>query len=264
MKTDKTGCHSESDLPTRIMSDSPPPPPLSRLAPAALFLDFDGTLVELAETPGGIAVPNGLKPLLDRLAGRLGGRLAIVSGRAIDDLQDHLGGSAIVLSGSHGAELRYADGRRVPVLVPPGLAAAREEVRRFTAETSGLLVEDKPTGLALHYRLAPDREPEVAAFLELLASRSGLALQRGKMVAELRPAGSDKGAAVRRLMAEPPFAGARPVFVGDDLTDEHAFAAAAALGGEGVLVGPARATAARWRLDGVAEVTGWMEAAARG
>jgi trehalose 6-phosphate phosphatase len=243
------------------MSESSPPT-LSRLGRAALFLDFDGTLVELADTPGGIAVPQRLRPLLDRLAERLEGRLAIVSGRALDDLRVHLGGSAAVLSGSHGAELLYADGRRVPVSAPPGLAGAREEVRRFAAASAGLLAEDKPAGVALHYRLAPARERSVCAFVEALAARNGLALQRGKLVAELRAHGVDKGSALRRLMAEPPFAGARPVFVGDDLTDEHGFEAAAALGGEGVLVGPPRSTAARWRLDDVAAVTGWLEAAA--
>jgi trehalose 6-phosphate phosphatase len=245
------------------MSDSPPPP-LSRLAPAALFLDFDGTLVELADAPGAIAVPAGLAPLLDRLAARLDGRLAIVSGRSLDDLRSHLGGAAAVLSGSHGAELHYADGRRIPVSIPPGLAAARDEIRRFAAVDEGLLVEDKPAGVALHYRLAPEREAEAGAFLAKLAARSGLVLQRGKMVAELRPEGTDKGVALRRLMGEPPFAGARPVFVGDDLTDEDAFRAAGSLGGEGVLVGPARPSAARWRLDNVAAVTGWLEAAAYG
>jgi trehalose 6-phosphate phosphatase len=248
-------------LPTQVMPDSPPPP-LSRFAPAALFLDFDGTLVELAEAPGAISVPGSLTPLLDRLSSRLDRRLAIVSGRAVEDLRRHLGGCAAVLSGSHGAELHYGDGRSIPVSPPPGLAEARESVRLFATGGEGLLVEDKPAGVALHYRLAPERAEEVDSFLGTLAGRFGLVLQRGKMVAELRPEGSDKGAALRRLMAEPPFSGARPVFVGDDLTDEDAFRAAAALGGQGVLVGPARATAAQWRLDGVAEVTSWLEAAA--
>jgi trehalose 6-phosphate phosphatase len=263
MKSDEGHCETAGFLPTGRMPVSLPPP-LSRLAPAALFLDFDGTLVELAETPGGIAVPTGLAPLLDRLSARLQGRLAIVSGRAVDDLRRHLGGSAAVLSGSHGAELHYADGRRIPVSAPPGLAEARESIRRFAAAGEGLLVEDKPAGVALHYRLAPERAAEADAFVEALAGRSGLILQRGKMVAELRPAGSGKGAAVGRLMAEPPFAGARPVFVGDDLTDEDAFGAAASLGGDGVLVGPPRPTAARWRLDGVADVHAWLEAALDG
>jgi trehalose 6-phosphate phosphatase len=248
---------------TEVMAESLPPP-LSQLAPAALFLDFDGTLVELADSPGAIAVPTVLPLLLDRVSERLGGRLAIVSGRALDDLRDHLGDSAVLLSGSHGAELHYSDGRRVPVSAPPGLAAARDAARCFASADERLLVEDKPTGVALHYRLAPDRADEVDSFFAALACRTGLALQRGKMVAELRPEGRDKGAALRGLMAEPPFAGARPVFVGDDLTDEDAFAAAAALGGEGVLVGPARATAARWRLPGVPAAIDWLEQAARG
>lgn len=240
------------------------PPALCRLAPAALFLDFDGTLVELAEAPDAIAVPGGLTPLLDRLFERLDGRLAIVSGRAVHDLRRHLGGLAVVLSGSHGAELHYPDGRSIPVSAAPGLAEARESIRRFAAGGDGLLVEDKPVGVALHYRLAPERAEEVDIFIEALAERHGLALMRGKMVAELRPGGSDKGSALRRLMGEPPFAGARPVFVGDDLTDEDAFRAAVSLGGEGVLVGPARPSAARWRLDGVVAVTEWLEVAANG
>ncbi|MFL6858715.1 MAG: trehalose-phosphatase, partial [Allosphingosinicella sp.] len=113
-------------------------------------------------------------------------------------------------------------------------------------------------------RRAPDLAGEAASLAEALALRHGLRLQAGKMVAELVPPGVDKGAAVRRLMAEPPFAGARPVFVGDDLTDEHGFEAAAALGGGGILVGPPRETAARWRLVGVDAVHAWLEAAARG
>ncbi|HEX5184338.1 MAG TPA: trehalose-phosphatase [Allosphingosinicella sp.] len=239
--------------------DAPPP-----LEPAgtALFLDFDGTLVELADAPDLIRIPETLPSLLERLAGRLEGRLAIVSGRAVADLERHLGRTAFAVSGSHGFELRLADGRRVAGTPPGLLAAIRSDVARFAASVPGLLVEEKPGGIAVHYRRAPREEGRVAAFLAGLAERTGLALQRGKMVVEIRAPGADKGEALRRLMTEPPFAGARPLFVGDDLTDEHAFAAAAALGGAGVLVGAPRATAARWRLPDVAAVARWLEAAA--
>jgi trehalose 6-phosphate phosphatase len=240
------------------------PPLLPELAPVALFLDFDGTLVELAESPNSIRVPGSLPQLLGRLSEFLEGRIAIVSGRAVEDLQSHLGGCAIALAGSHGAELLYPDGRRLSAAAPPGLAAAREEVRRFAASDDRLLIEEKPAGLALHYRRAPEFAAEVDDFMAALADGSGLALQRGKMVAELRPPGGGKGSALRRLMAEPPFTGARPVFVGDDLTDEEAFEAASAMGGAGVLVGEPRATAARWRLESVAAAARWLEAAARG
>ncbi|HEX4736115.1 MAG TPA: trehalose-phosphatase [Allosphingosinicella sp.] len=239
------------------------PPPLS-LAGTALFLDFDGTLVELAEAPDLIEIPETLPPLLERLQARLEGRLAIVSGRAIADLERHLGRVACAVSGSHGFELRLADGRSLAGTAPERLAAVRHEVARFAAGAPGLLVEEKPAGIAIHYRRAPQEEGRVAAFLAGLAERAGLVLQRGKMVVELRPPGADKGEALKRMMTEPPFAGARPLFVGDDLTDEHAFAAAAALGGAGVLVGASRETAARWRLADVASVARWLEAAAGG
>jgi trehalose 6-phosphate phosphatase len=240
------------------------PPPADILEGAALFLDFDGTLVELAEAPDAIRVPGALQPLLMSLSERLGGRIAIISGRSIGDLERHLGACGIAVSGSHGLELRLAGGGEVPVEAPPGLDSAREEVRRFAADDPGLLVEEKPASVALHYRLAPGRAAGATAFLAELAERTGLAVQAGKMVIELRPHGADKGDALRRIMAEPTFAGARPLFVGDDLTDEDAFAAAAGLGGGGILVGPPRETAARWRLEGVAAVAAWLEGAVRG
>ncbi|HEY0113128.1 MAG TPA: trehalose-phosphatase [Allosphingosinicella sp.] len=244
------------------MADSPPP--LADLAPAALFLDFDGTLVELADAPDRIEVPSRLRPLLETLADRLEGRLAVVSGRSVADLEQYLGSGGWVLAGSHGAEFRYADGKTLPVLEPAGLGEAREEARAFAEGTHGLLVEEKPTGLAIHYRLAPDREREVRDFAEGLAARHGFALQLGKMVAELKPPGADKGAAVRKLMLEPPFEGARPVVVGDDLTDEDAFRAAAELGGTGILVGAPRETAAGWRLEDVGAALSWLEASLNG
>lgn len=246
------------------MADPLRPPPSGLLDGAALFLDFDGTLVELAESPGAIEVPAGLHPLLERLAVRLDGRLAIVSGRAIDDIDSHLGRCGIAVSGSHGLELRLAGGTGQAPPPPAGLASARAGLLAFSAADPRLLVEEKPASVALHFRRAPERAAEAEAVVAALADSTGLAVQPGKMVLELRPPGADKGDAVRRLMREPLFAGARPLFVGDDLTDEHAFAAAAELGGCGILVGPERLSAAAWRLDDVAQAAAWLEAAARG
>jgi trehalose 6-phosphate phosphatase len=240
------------------VNDRPPPPP-ALLDGAALFLDFDGTLVELADTPDSIRVPGGLNDLLGRLSARLGGRIALVSGRPIADLDLYVGQTAIACSGSHGLELRLAGGGGRTAEAPDGLEQAQRSVADFAAARPGLLAENKPAGVALHYRLAPDLAADVELFMADVAERTGLEIQRGKMVAELRPAGPDKGTALRELMAEPSFAGARPVFVGDDLTDEHAFAAAAAMGGAGILVGPPRPTAASWRLAGVPEVGLWLD-----
>lgn len=235
-----------------------PPPPDRLLDNAALFLDFDGTLVELAETPDAIRVAPGLVPMLARLRRRLAGRIAIISGRSLDDLKRHVPLHDIAFSGSHGLELQLADGSKLPLSIPLGLDHVHAAVARFAAVDEGLVVEEKPVGIALHYRLAPQREAGVLAFMSALAAANDFSLQRGKMVVELRPDGANKGDALTAFMTEPEFTGAVPVFVGDDLTDEHAFAAAAALGGAGVLVGPARATAATYRLDSVAAVAQWL------
>jgi trehalose 6-phosphate phosphatase len=239
---------------------NPPPPDL--LEDAALFLDFDGTLVELAETPDSIRVPRRLGPMLDRLRRRLDGRIAIISGRSLADLERHVPLSGIAFSGSHGLELRLADGTRLPLSVPIGLDHVRERVRLFADSGEGLLAEEKPAGMALHYRLAPAEAERAAAFMEKLAFDSGWSVQNGNMVIELRPEGATKGDALRAFMTEPEFSDARPVFVGDDLTDEHAFEAAAELGGAGILVGPDRDTAARYGLESVAAVAAWLGAAA--
>lgn len=244
------------------MAESLREPPRSLLEGASLFLDFDGTLVDLAETPQAIIVPPDLDPLLRRLYECLEGRLAIISGRSIADLEAHLDLPAIALSGSHGLELRLRDGTALPLSLPAGLARVRDEVDRFAAGVAGLVVEHKPVGVALHFRRNPGEADAVCHFMTALAERSGFSLQFGKMVAELRPLGADKGDALRAFMAEPEFAGTRPVFVGDDLTDEHAFEAALEMGGAGILVGPSRATAARWRLENVPAVAAWLDEAA--
>ena len=168
--------------------------------------------------------------------------------------------SGIAFSGSHGLELGLADGTRLPLSVPIGFDDVREAVLRFAAADERLLVEEKPAGIALHYRRAPKEAKRVAGFMEEVARRRGLKVQHGNMVVELRPEGATKGDAIRAFMTEPEFLDARPVFVGDDLTDEHGFEAAAGLGGAGVLVGTERATAARYRLESVAAVASWLGA----
>lgn len=238
------------------------PPPLSLLDHAALFLDFDGTLVELAAAPDQISVSPDVDPLLKRLGDRLGGRLALISGRAIGDLERYVQCAGLAVSGSHGFELRLRNGRHAPREAEHDLSEARQRLAGLAAETPGLLVEDKPFGIALHFRQAPDEQPRLARIMAELARSAGLTIQEGKMVIELRPPGADKGDALRTFMAEPEFAGAHPIFVGDDMTDEHAFAAAAELGGAGILVGPPRPTAAQWRLENVDAVIDWLSRAA--
>lgn len=219
-------------------------------------------MVELADTPDAIRVPEDLEALLARLAARLEGRLAIVSGRAVADLLHHLGDIGVAISGSHGLELRLSTGAELPLAVSADLTDARASAAAFAAAHPGLLLEEKPLGLAMHYRARPATEGEVARFMDELAATTGLVIQRGKMVVELRPSGFDKGDAIRRLMTEPEFVGATPLFLGDDVTDEDGFEAAAELSGGGVLVGAERGTAARWRLDDVSAASAWLRAAA--
>lgn len=238
------------------------PPPDDLLDGAALFLDFDGTLVELADTPDSIRVAPELVPELERLRRRLDGRLAIISGRSLADLERHVPLSGIAFSGSHGLELQFGNGTQLPLSVPLGLDHVRERVFLFATRDPDLLVEEKPAGIALHYRQAPGEAAAARAFMEELARREGWSVQHGNMVSELRPEGATKGDALRAFMTEPEFRAARPVFVGDDLTDEHGFEAATALGGAGVLVGPPRETAACYRLGSVAAVAEWLGAGA--
>jgi trehalose 6-phosphate phosphatase len=239
------------------MNATPPPVPLSDAA--SLYLDFDGTLVDIAGTPDAVVVDPLIAGLLTALGTRLGGRLALISGRAIDTLVALIPVPGLAISGSHGVETLWSDGRRDGPGRAAGLDDAIAAIRSFAGDREGLLVEEKPFGVALHYRGDPAAESAARTLIEELAGRTGLDVQTGKMVVELRPAGIDKGDALHRLQAAAPFAGHAPVFVGDDDTDEAAFRAAADHGGYGVLVGPARATAARYRLDDVRAVHRWLE-----
>ena len=236
-------------------------PPPALLKDASLFLDFDGTLVELAPSPDAVKVEDDLRSLLSRLQSRLDGRLVLLSGRAVTDLLGHLHPVAIAVGGSHGLEFAAVDGEVIAGERPTGLTRAIAEFRKLEAQYPGVLVEEKPLSVALHYRGAPQAELVCHAAAERAAMESGMTLQFGKMLVELKPASGDKGSALRHFMTQPPFAGTRPVFIGDDLTDEHGFEAARELGGAGVLVGPERPTAALYRLEDVGAVRAWLQVA---
>ncbi len=145
---------------------------------------------------------------------------------------------------------------------PPELESVAQAMRAFAQGYPGTLVEEKSFGVALHYRQAPEAEEAARALAAELAARFGLQVQIGKMVAEVRPRGSDKGVPVRGLMERAPMADSRPLFLGDDVTDEAGFAAARELGGAGILVGPLRPTVAAYHLPGPAAVRAWLEGAA--
>ena len=205
----------------------------------AFFLDVDGTLIDIAPTPDSVVVPAGLAATVRRLAERAGGALALVSGRDVATMDRLFAPETFTAAGVHGSEYRMPGGERVRLPVPSALPGIKRELQAFVARKPGLLVEDKGYALALHYRLAPERANEVEAIMNHVVKLGAdeLALQPGKMVIEMRPRFASKASALLRLMATPPFAGRKPVAVGDDLTDEGMLMAAKDMGGIAVGVG---------------------------
>ena len=233
----------------------PNPPPLAD--DLALFLDFDGSLVDLAPSPDRIVVDPDLTGALVALCRRLGGALAIVSGRPLDDLDRWLSPLRLAAAGIHGAERRRADGQ--VIRLPTGeLDQVTRVAEALAAAHPGLLVERKGLAVALHYRLAPACEAMCRdAMVEAVEHAPGLHLLHGKMVLEVLPRGVSKGHAIEQFLAEPPFAGRRPLFLGDDVTDEAGFEAVQRLGGLAVKVGAGHSVA-RLRVDGAPDVRRWL------
>ena len=251
------------DEPMMSLSDRShgPRPPIELLRDASLFLDFDGTLVDIAPRPDSVRVSAELADLLTRLEARLGGRLAILTGRSIADVEQLLGPLPFAVGGQHGLETRRGGRLGGDVGRPEVLDSVVSGLRQLEREFPGVLVEDKPLGVALHYRQAPHAEDACRSAAEAASRQSGLEIQPGKMVFELKPKGANKGDALAAMMADPPFAGTRPVFVGDDLTDEPAFAAAQGLGGAGIIVGDRAPTKAHYRVESVEEALAWLRQA---
>jgi len=244
-----------------------PPPggrqkPQPELLPAeriCVFLDFDGTLVNFAETPGAVSVKPTVIDMLVRLQGALSGALAVISGRSVAEIDRILAPLRLPAAGLHGAERRDCTGAlHIPDIHEAPLDCVREALKPFVEAHAGLLLEDKRRALAIHYRRAPDLRDKV--WRAMTAASSGLTpefkLLEGDMVLELKPGRFDKAAAVEAFMRETPFRGRVPVFVGDDVTDYDGFCAVTRHGGVTVAVGPR--VMAQWYLPDPDAACAWL------
>jgi trehalose 6-phosphate phosphatase len=217
------------------------PLPTANLSEIAVLLDIDGTILDIAPTPGAVIVPPSLRETLARLSRETGGALALVSGRSLDDIDLLFAPLRLPAIGGHGAELRasphaklQADGAR------PLNGDLKERLCELSVGAPGVLVEDKGYSLAVHFRLAPDQEArvkEAVAAIQADWPKEPIEILPGKSVVEVKPVGFHKGAAIRQLMQHAPFTGRRPIFIGDDTTDESAFAVMPEFHGLGFSVG---------------------------
>ncbi|MEO3433355.1 trehalose-phosphatase [Inquilinus sp. CAU 1745] len=238
-------------------------PPPDR--PIALFLDVDGTLIDIASHPEAVHVPETLPPLLRSLDARLDGAVALVSGRAIGDLDRLLAPARLTAGGQHGLEIRTPDGTiRHHEMDIEALDAIGSALRASAASLPGVRLEPKGMALAVHYRAAPELEAAVRRAIAdaLTGHETAFHVQEGKMVLEIKPIGVSKADVVDHLMVLPPFAGRFPIFIGDDATDEHGFAAARRLGGTSIQVGDRTPTVAAYRTPTVESLHGWLRALA--
>ncbi|HLE57730.1 MAG TPA: trehalose-phosphatase [Rhodothermia bacterium] len=231
----------------------------------AWFFDIDGTLVEIASLPSRIIVHDELLSAIAQLHSLTGGAVSLITGRAISDVDRFFDLPAISIAGQHGLELRDAEGETIAHPVPEeALHRLRDALDDAIARHPGLVAEFKGMSIALHYRMAPALAGYAHRLLRLLGAKyaPNFVIQKGKCVVELKPAGTDKGEVIKRLMTTDPFRGRTPVFVGDDLTDEAGFAIVNEMSGYSVKVGPGP-TCARFRLRTVTQVREWLSAGMR-
>jgi len=240
-----------------------PPPPHAADRHWAWFLDVDGTLLEIEAYPDLVTADARLLRLLQDLRSNYDGALALISGRSLDQLDRIFGALRLAAAASHGLQQRLADGTVLNKAseVPSG---SLRRITELADRHPGLVVEQKPFSVGLHYRARPDLEATVLEAMEKIHSEldNGVRLMHGKMVVEILPAGANKGSAIRSFMQTRPFRGRLPVFVGDDVTDEYGFAVVNELGGLSIRVGSAAGSAAKWQLRNVADLRAWLRAAA--
>ena len=223
----------------------------------ALFLDFDGTLADLAPQPNAVRVSMGLVPTLAVLQRQLGGALAIITGRRGSDIDHFLEPLRLPMASEHGAQYRFSDGSSNG-MAAPDLAPALRAVKQLISQHSGLLLEQKTSSLALHYRHAPQLEALCRNTLaSAIKEMNGVEMLTGKYVFEVKPAGVNKGQAIAFFMSHAPFAGRMPLFAGDDVTDEAGFAAVQGLGGHGIKIGQGSSNA-HYRCLSPASLRGWL------
>lgn len=239
-------------------ADGPQPSP----APDwALFLDIDGTLIDHADHPEGVTIPDDLPDLLSRLQLALDGAVALVSGRTIDWMDHRFAPARLAASGQHGAEIRLApDAPAVPIPTPKWRRPLEQSLDRALAAWPGVFIEHKPLSLAVHFRAVPQFADEVMQTVVDLGSGldGSVEFLKGRFVIEVRQGGHDKGTAVEQFMRTALFTGRRPVFLGDDVTDEDGFRAVRAAGGLAVAVGPRPTGQVDFRLAGPSQVRDWL------
>jgi trehalose 6-phosphate phosphatase len=246
----------------------PPPdlvPAASELAPrlgeCAILLDIDGTLLDLAPTPREVWVPPGLSTTLNRLLEKTSGALALVSGRSLNDIDLIFAPDQYPVVGGHGAEMRLAtDGEAVATHAPPLDKELKRRLAAIAKLSPGILLEDKGYSLALHYRLAPHAEKAIYEAVSLIRAdlpNAPIEVLPGKCVCEIKHSGFTKATGVRELMTHEPFKGRRPIFIGDDVTDEAVFAIVPEYGGLAFSVGR-RANGVAGYFDEPRDVREWL------
>jgi trehalose 6-phosphate phosphatase len=230
-------------------------------ARCAYFLDIDGTLVDIAETPSTVKLNPALPRLIEALYRRSDGAVALITGRSIANADLLFPARCLPIAGQHGHERRSADGHLSQhPMSRHALDGARQAFADVVSQHPKLLLEDKGLSLALHYRRAPELATLAQRVVRGMQTRLGdkFCIHQGKHVVELTPAGRNKGVAIRAFMMEAPFRGRQPVFIGDDVTDEHGFAVVNRLGGHAIKVGPGSSVAG-WRFENVRAVLKWLE-----